>query len=71
MEWHQIKMDGFRSIYTYQKASGSRLFTRHGNVFTCQFPEFEKKLPYDSIALDGETVVIEQGKPIFEMPCQD
>lgn len=58
-EWHfQVKMDGFRSIYTYQKASGNRLFTRHGNEFTRQFPEFGKKFPYDSIVLDGETVVI-------------
>jgi len=63
---HQLKFDGFRCILSY-KNGDIRLFTRHQNDCTIQFPEIHPHLNGHEIILDGEMIVLdEQGKPCFE-----
>ncbi len=62
----QLKLDGFRTLLSFDRKAGFRIFTRHQLDITRQFPEFHVELPFDSLLLDGETVVIEQGKPVLE-----
>lgn len=46
-----------------------KLFTRHQNECTPQFPELQILFPAD-IVLDGEMVVLRQGKPCWESVMQ-
>ncbi|TDG00901.1 RNA ligase family protein [Paenibacillus piri] len=64
---HQLKLDGHRCILSYSKTKGFRLFTRHQNDCTRQYPEITRaELDADEVVLDGELVAIVDGKPCFE-----
>lgn len=63
---YQMKLDGFRCLLSYTKGHGVTLYTRHKNPCTIQFPELQIDLPVDSLILDGEMVVLIDGKPCFE-----
>jgi DNA ligase-1 len=63
---YQMKLDGFRCLLSYTKGHGVTLYTRHQNPCTIQFPELQIDLPVDSLILDGEMVVLIDGKPCFE-----
>ncbi|MBP1934896.1 RNA ligase family protein [Ammoniphilus resinae] len=68
-EWiHQLKFDGHRCLLSYAQDNGVKLFTRHQNECTRQYPELQTiKLSAANVVLDGEMVVIDaQGKPCFE-----
>lgn len=62
---HQLKFDGFRCLLHYSQGQ-VRLFTRHQNECTVQFPEILPKLNCDSAILDGEMVVMGGIKPCWE-----
>lgn len=62
----QPKMDGFRTLLHYEQGRGVCLYTRHQNEVTRHFPEFQIELPVRSALFDGETVVLEKGKPVLE-----
>ncbi len=65
---HQLKYDGFRCLLHF--ASGQfRLYTRHQNDCTLQFPEFTGigKQAISDFILDGEMISLgNDGKPDFE-----
>lgn len=64
-EWiYQLKLDGIRMLY--QKSGRVQLFTRHQTDITQKFPELLSDQLPDSIVLDGENIVIENGKPVLE-----
>lgn len=64
-EWiYQLKLDGIRMLY--QKSGRIQLFTRHQTDITQKFPELLTDQLPDSIVLDGENIVIENGKPVLE-----
>jgi DNA ligase-1 len=63
---YQMKLDGFRCLLSYTKGHGVTLYTRHENPCTIQFPELQIDLPVDSVILDGEMIVLINGKPCFE-----
>lgn len=63
---YQMKLDGFRCLLSYTKGRGVTLHTRHKNPCIIQFPELLIDLPVDSLILDGEMVVLINGKPCFE-----
>nr|WP_238162659.1 RNA ligase family protein [Cohnella sp. AR92] len=64
---HQLKLDGHRCILSYSKLKGLRLYTRHQNDCTRQYPEISSvDLDADEVVLDGELVAIVDGKPCFE-----
>jgi DNA ligase-1 len=63
---YQMKLDGFRCLLSYTKGHGVTLFTRHKNPCIIQFPELQIVFPVDSLILDGEMVVLIDGKPCFE-----
>ncbi|SEB93543.1 RNA ligase family protein [Paenibacillus sp. GP183] len=64
---HQMKFDGHRALLHYQNGC-VRIFTRHGNECTSQYPEMQNlKLNADECILDGEMIVLdENGKPCFD-----
>lgn len=59
-------MDGFRCIWT--KVQGKvRIYTRHNNEITANFPELISLNIEDGTVLDGEIIVTDDdGKPNFE-----
>ncbi|WP_257968075.1 ATP-dependent DNA ligase [Peribacillus deserti] len=61
---HQLKFDGFRCIFSSSNHQ-VRLFTRHQNECTSQFPDMQIRFPRD-VVLDGEMIVLDQGKPCWE-----
>lgn len=62
----ELKMDGFRCIWT--KFEGKvRIYTRHNNEITGNFPELLLLDIEDGTVLDGEIIVTDDdGKPNFE-----
>jgi DNA ligase-1 len=65
---HQLKLDGFRCTLHIEGAH-VKLFTRHQNDCTSQFPEFsDTHINATSAILDGEMIVFgADGKPDFEL----
>lgn len=65
---HQLKFDGFRCLLSYDQDQGVKLFTRHQNECTRQFPEMQHLgITAVNAVLDGEMVVLgEDAKPCFE-----
>ncbi|MFF2532392.1 DNA polymerase LigD [Brevibacillus sp. NPDC058079] len=62
---HQLKFDGFRCILHYNQGK-IRLFTRHQNECTNQFPEIVPTIQVENCILDGELVVMDGIKPCWE-----
>jgi DNA ligase-1 len=64
---HQLKYDGFRCLL-HVDADRVKLYTRHLNDCTRQFPEFARVgLRSSSAILDGEMIALgDDGKPDFE-----
>lgn len=64
---HQLKYDGFRCLL-HVDADRVKLYTRHQNDCTFQFPEFKSVgLRSNATILDGEMIALdEDGKPDFE-----
>ncbi len=70
----ELKYDGYRLLAAREKAepgaSGVRFFFRSGIESTVAFPELVRalrSLPYESLVLDGEVVVLdEEARPSFE-----
>ncbi len=64
---HQLTSDGFRCLLHWG-IEGVRLFTRHQNECTRQFPEMKAiNLLAENVVLDGEMIVLdEDNKPCFE-----
>ena len=67
---HQIKFDGIRAILHYDRGS-IKIYTRHKNVITLQFPEMKKiRLPVQNCILDGELICFDSSdgtpKPSFD-----
>lgn len=63
---HQVKFDGFRCLFSYVRGQGVKLFSRHGTDCTLAFPEMQIDLPLDSVILDAEMIVIQNGMPCFD-----
>lgn len=65
---HQLKFDGFRCLLSNVQDQGVKLFTRHQNECTNQFPELQSvSILAKNAVLDGEMVVLgEDAKPCFE-----
>jgi len=64
--YSEMKLDGIRLLLT--KFNGRiRLYTRHGNECSDQFPELKNisSIP-DGTILDGEIIVTRNGSPCFE-----
>ena len=61
----EIKWDGIRCL-AFIRATGVQLQSRHQVEITCQFPELGclDRLPSGTL-LDGELVVLHEGKPSF------
>jgi DNA ligase-1 len=66
---HQLKFDGFRCLLHFDTGN-VRLFTRHQNECTRQFPEIKPNLPIKNCIFDGEMVVMDGIKPCFESIMQ-
>ncbi|MCZ8513795.1 ATP-dependent DNA ligase [Paenibacillus filicis] len=63
---HQLKYDGFRCLL-HADAGKVKLFTRHQNDCTTQFPEFAGVNLPSGMILDGEMIALgDDGKPDFE-----
>lgn len=62
---HQLKFDGFRCLLHYNQGQ-IRLFTRHQNECTAQFPEILPNLNCSTAIIDGEMVVMDGMKPCWE-----
>ncbi|WP_064199112.1 ATP-dependent DNA ligase [Brevibacillus brevis] len=62
---HQLKFDGFRCLLHYDQGQ-IRLFTRHQNECTTQFPEIQPDLNCSSAIIDGEMIVMDGIKPCWE-----
>lgn len=64
---HQLKWDGFRCLLHYDGGQ-VRLFTRHQNECTVQFPEMKNvQLDVKNAILDGEMIVLNDNNvPCFE-----
>lgn len=64
----QVKWDGVRML-TYYDGVTVKLINRKGNERSKQYPEFNDISSYcraSSVILDGEMIVLEQGKPSFQ-----
>jgi len=57
-----VKLNGFRTIFSYKRGHGVKIFTRHQNDVTLKFIELQVELPVKNVLLDGETIVLQQGK---------
>lgn len=66
---HQLKFDGFRCLLHYDQGH-IRLFTRHQNECTIQFPEIIPKLNCSNAIIDGEMIVMDGLKPCWESVMQ-
>ncbi|ATF13548.1 DNA polymerase LigD [Brevibacillus brevis X23] len=62
---HQLKFDGFRCLLHYDQGQ-VRLFTRHQNECTIQFPEIQPNLNCSNAIIDGEMIVMDGVKPCWE-----
>lgn len=63
----ELKLDGIRIIYSVDKASKVRLYSRHNNEITSKFPELHNLEIPPGTVLDGELIVSDNdGKPDFE-----
>lgn len=64
---NQLKWDGFRCLFHYDRGQ-VRLFTRHQNECTVQFPEMKNvQLDVKNVILDGEMIVLDSNNiPCFE-----
>ncbi|MGG1659521.1 DNA polymerase LigD [Brevibacillus sp. NRS-1366] len=62
---HQLKFDGFRCLLHYDQGQ-VRLFTRHQNECTTQFPEIIPNLNCSNAIIDGEMIVMDGIKPCWE-----
>ncbi|RXT03581.1 RNA ligase family protein [Ammoniphilus sp. CFH 90114] len=64
---HQLKWDGFRCLMHYD-GQQFRLFTRHQNECTLQFPEMKNvQVDVKNVILDGEMIVLNSDNvPCFE-----
>jgi len=59
-------MNGHRVIFSHKKGI-TRIFTRHHNECTSQYPELLHQVPTDDdVVLDGEIVCVPPGKETFE-----
>ena len=63
----EVKWDGMRAL-AYVDADGYRIVSRHDNDITDRFPELSSlaNLPPGTV-LDGELVVLRDGKPSFSL----
>ncbi|MFB8055086.1 non-homologous end-joining DNA ligase [Kitasatospora purpeofusca] len=64
--WAEVKWDGARCL-VYREGAEVRLVGRRGTDFTSRFPEVAEALAGipDPLLLDGELVVIRDGRPSF------
>ncbi len=67
-DWlHEVKWDGYRILTTVVKGR-ARLWSRNGNEWTSRLPELAaavETLGFDSVRLDGEMVVLRDGRDSF------
>ena len=62
----ELKLDGFRTIWT-KYDDKVKIYTRHNNEITANFPELHHLDVPDGTVLDGEIIVSDDnGKPDFE-----
>ena len=62
----ELKLDGFRTIWT-KFNDDVRIYTRHNNEITSNFPELHNLNVPNGTILDGEIIVTDDnGKPDFE-----
>ncbi len=63
----EVKWDGIRAL-VFRDRGGYWIRNRHGVDITCRYPEFDcfKKLERGAV-LDGEIVVLRDGKPDFSL----
>ena len=66
---HQLKFDGFRCLLHYDQGQ-VRLFTRHQNECSNQFPEIVPNLNCTNAIIDGEMIVMDGLKPCWESVMQ-
>jgi ATP-dependent DNA ligase len=65
---YEVKFDGYRAL-AGSDSTGVTLWSRHGNVFTDQFPQLAEAcehLPPDTL-LDGEIVAFKDGRISFNL----
>jgi bifunctional non-homologous end joining protein LigD len=65
---YEVKFDGYRAL-AGSDSTGVTLWSRHGNVFTNQFPQLAdacEHLPPDTL-LDGEIVAFKDGRISFNL----
>jgi ATP-dependent DNA ligase len=65
---YEVKCDGYRAL-AGSDSTGVTLWSRHGNVFTDQFPQLAdacEHLPPDTL-LDGEIVAFKDGRISFNL----
>lgn len=61
---HEVKWDGMRILADLSTTRGPRLFSRNENDVTAAWPELSG-LPQRDVLLDGELVVLVEGRPDF------
>jgi bifunctional non-homologous end joining protein LigD len=65
---YEVKFDGYRAL-AGRDSTGVTLWSRHGNIFTDQFPQLAdacEHLPPDTL-LDGEIVAFKDGRISFNL----
>jgi DNA ligase-1 len=63
---HEVKLNGHRVVFTHNKGV-TKLYTRHKNDCSLQYPEIIQHLPTDDdVILDGEMVCIPPGSEDIE-----
>lgn len=62
---NELKFDGHRAIYS-QVDKNITIYTRNGNPVTNRYPELVPLPTSKDIILDGEIIVMDNGKPSFE-----
>jgi len=63
---HQLKVDSFRCLLSYDHQRGVKLFTRRLKECTAQIPELQVNIPVKQAIFDGEIIVLQNGKMILE-----
>ncbi|WP_202078965.1 RNA ligase family protein [Caldalkalibacillus salinus] len=64
---YQLKYDGHRCLLSFDLESGTQLYTRRQTNCTVQYPEItEVNLNAKHAVLDGEMIVLDEGKPCFD-----
>lgn len=67
----EIKWDGERAVIFYEKGKGIRIQSRRGDDVTFRYPELQElKFECESAVLDGEVVVLVDGKSKFSLLAQ-